>query len=253
MKKIICEFRSEKGAASVLEATIIFPIVFIAVIFLIFLGFTYAQRAYLQYHASQLSEYISKAILYPGYQYLEKPFYSNNANSGEVTLEDVNNAMKHNDPYRYFQGLFISQYKISDVENRDIVETAADKMVGEYLTKHGFLKPSNGSLSKPEKDSFKNANEKTANGFICAISADTSRVSVYIAQNYIFASFFRLIGMGEKYMVISGESTSFINDSVEFVRNTDMIFDAANFLAQKMGIDVDKIKEVIQKITGNAG
>ena len=54
-------------------------------------------------------------------------------------------------------------------------------------------------------------------------------------------------------MVISGESTSFINDSVEFLRNTDMIFDAANFLAQKMGIDVDKIKEVIQKITGNAG
>lgn len=46
MKKIIEDFRSEKGAASVLEATIVFPLVFLVVIFLIFLGLTYAQQSF---------------------------------------------------------------------------------------------------------------------------------------------------------------------------------------------------------------
>lgn len=251
MKKIIKELRSEKGAASVLEATIVLPIVFISVILLIFLGFTYAQRAFLQYHASQLSGYISKAILYPGYQYIEQPFYSNSGKNSAVTLNDVNEAMKHDDPYRYLTGLFNPQSKIKDVEGRNIVETSADKMVSDYLTKHGFLKASGGDLKKPGTKNFAKATVRNANGFMCAIYADTSKVSVYIAQNYMFASFFRMIGMGDKYTTISGQSTSFISDSVEFIRNTDMVFDVANMLAQKMDIDVDKIKEVIGKLTGN--
>lgn len=247
MKKLIKELRSEKGAASVLEAAIVLPVAFIVVILFVFLGFTYVQRAYLQYHASKLSEYISKSILYPGYQYIQHPFYTSSGNNNGVKLDDVNKAMKNNDPYRYLAGLFKSEYKIKDVDGRNIVETSADKMVKEYLTKHGFLKASGGDLKEPNGYTH-SAND---NGFICAISADTSKVSVYIAQNYMFSSFFRMIGMGNKYTTISGQCTSFISDSVEFVRNTDMAFDAANILAEKLGIDVKKIKETIGKITGN--
>lgn len=251
MKKLIKELRSEKGAASVLEATIVLPVVFLCVILLVFLGFTYAQRAYLQYHASRLSSYISKTILFPGYQSIQKPFYMSGGSSGNVTLSDVNSAMQSKDPYRYLLGLFKTEYVSIDTEGRNIPKTAADKMVNEYLTSHGFLKADGGPLKKPDNKNFENAIPQTNNGFICAISADTSKVSVYIAQNYMFASFFRMVGMANKHTVISGQSTAFINDSVEFVRNTDMVFDAANLLAQKLGIDVNKIQEVIKKITGN--
>lgn len=250
MKNYIRELRSEKGAASVLEATIVLPVVFLCVLLLVFLGFTYAQKAFLQYHAARLSAYISKTIVYPGYQNIQKPFYSGSGSSANVTLQDVNAAMRSKDPYRYLKGLFKTEYVSMDADGRKITETAADKMVSEYLMSHGFLKADGGSLKKPDTDKFKNAKEKSANGFICAISADTSKVSVYIAQNYMFASFFRMIGMGDKYTTISGQSTAFVNDSVEFVRNTDMVFEAANLLAQKLGIDVEKIKDVIGKITG---
>lgn len=247
MKKLIKELRSEKGAASVLEATIVLPVAFIAVTLFIFLGFTYVQRAYLQYHASKLSGYISKSILYPGYQYIQRPFYTASGNNNGVTLDDVNKAMKSSDPYRYLAGLFKPEYKIKDADGRNIVKTSADAMVTDYLTKHGFLKASGGDPKAPNGYQY-TGND---NGFICAISADTSKVSVYIAQNYMFASFFRMIGMGSKYTTISGQCTSFITDSVEFVRNTDMVFDAANILAEKLGIDVNKIKETIGNITGN--
>ncbi len=260
MKKLFKEFRSEKGAASVLEATIVFPLVFLIVVFLIFMGFIYVQKSYVQYHADHLSLYISKMIQYPGYQYIDKPYYNpdSNNNTGVVTFDDIKNAMKCSDPYRYFKGLFNTgllkkDYEIVDLDKRtDVVQQAADGMVNYYLASHGFLKPSNsGKLSAPNSSNFANAKVSKSNGYICAIAADTSKVSVYLAQDFVFAKFFSMIGIGGRTMAISGVGTTFITDSVEFMRNTDMIFDAANFLADQLGIDTNKIKDVISKITGN--
>lgn len=255
MRKLFKEFRSEKGAASVLEATIVFPIVFLTVIFLIYMGFIHVQKAYVQYHADHLSLYISKMIQYPGYQYIDKPYYTSGANNtGVVTFNDISNAMKCSDPYRYFMGLFNKNYKIADHNsNRNVVKEAAEGMVNNYLASHGFLKPSNsGKLSEPTTGNFAGHKELgKSDGYICAIAADTSKVSVYLAQDFVFAKFFSMIGIGGRTMAISGVGTTFITDSVEFMRNTDMIFDAANFLADKLGIDIAKIKDVISKITGN--
>lgn len=255
MKNLFKEFRSEKGAASVLEATIVFPLVFLIVIFLIFMGFIYVQKSYVQYHADHLSLYISKMIQYPGYQYIDKPYYNkdSNNNTGVVTFDDIKNAMKCSDPYRYFMGLFNGDYRIADHNSsRDVVDEAATGMVNNYLASHGFLKPSNsGKLSAPTSGNFKNATVRESDGYVCAIAADTSKVSVYLAQDFVFAKFFSMIGIGGRTMAISGVGTTFITDSVEFMRNTDMIFDAANFLANQLGIDIDKIKDVISKITGN--
>lgn len=249
MKNLLRELRSEKGAASVLEATIVLPVVFLCVVLFVFLGFTYAQRAFLQYHSSQLSGYISKTILYPGYQFIQEPFYKSSG-SDTVTVEKVSAAMRAKDPYRYLLGLFKDEYTPENANGRGIPEESAESMVEKYLVNHGFMKASGGSLKDPSGQNFSSAKIKRANGFICAVAADTSKVSVYLAQNFKFASFFRMIGMGDKFTVISGQSTSFINDSVEFVRNTDMIFDVANFIAEKLGIDIDKITETISKITG---
>lgn len=245
MRKIFKEFRSEKGAASVLEATIVFPLVFLIVVFLIFLGFTYAQQGLLQYNASRLALYIAKTIQYPGYEYIEKPFYSADAKVGTVLLEEFDTAMKQNDPYRYFLGLFRGS-------DSTIAKNSSGIMATDYLSNHGMLKPGNITPSKPSSKMFDSEKTYTGNGTgtICIISANTSKVSVYLAQTYTFATFFRMIGMGGRTTNISGQSTTFINDSAEFIRNVDMVFDAANFLAQKLGIDVSKISEIIQKIKG---
>lgn len=258
MKKFIDEFHSEKGAASVLEATIVFPLVFLIVIFLIFLGLTYAQQSFLQYHASRLSSYLAKTVLYPGYQSIETPFYIvyDGSGAGPKTLQigdaQMETAMEMYDPYRYLAGLFKNSYTIKDASNRNMVEEAAETMVSSYLTEHGFTKNGGGDVVDPSMvELFKFGSTKTSDGIKCVIAADTSKVSVYLAENYRFSTFFRMIGIGGRLMTINGQCTSFITDSVEFIRNVDMVFDAADFLAKKLGIDIDKINNVIKKITGN--
>lgn len=249
--RFLDRFRSEDGAASVLEATIVFPLVFLVVVFLIFLGFTYAQQGLLQYNASRLASYIAKTIQYPGYDKIEDPFY-NCSEVGVVTLSEFDEAMKQNDPYRYLKGLFNQTYCLKKENYRKVSDEAVKEMVPDYLSEHGILKPGKAAPSDPPSDLFaegKCVREKK-DGTICVISADTSKVRVYLAQTFTFANFFRMIGVGGKTANISGLSTAFINDSTEFVRNVDMVFDALNFLAEKLNIDVSKITETIQKLKG---
>lgn len=251
MKKFIEEFRSEKGAASVLEATIVFPLVFLVVVFLVFLGFTYAQQGLLQYNASRLASYIAKTIQYPGYDKIEEPFFDR-TEIRVLTLEEFDAAMKQNDPYRYLKGLFVQDYCLKKEEYERLSKNAVEKMAPDYLSKHGILKPGNVSPAEPSEELFpeKKSDKNKSGGTICVISADTSKVRVYLAQTFTFANFFRMIGVGGKVTNISGQSTAFINDSTEFVRNVDMVFDATNFLAKKLDIDVSKITETIKKLKG---
>ena len=247
------DFRSENGAAYVMEAVIVYPIVMIAVVFLIMVGMTFAQKSMLQHHANELSTYIAKVIRYPGYQYIEKPFYEGDSD-GEVTREMVDNAMKQIDPYRYLFNIIGNQYRAPTDSNGDQVVSECEVQIVKYLDGHGFLKPAAGAAPKPSSSTYsgvKYAAEQ--NGRSCYISATTSRVSVYLGQYYVFADFFRMIGVGGKRMTITGECTTYVCDTVELVRITDMAFDVVNFVAGKLGLDLDKITDAIQKVTGNSG
>ncbi len=248
MKKI-ARFRSEDGAASILEATIVFPLVFLVVIFLVLMGFTYAQKGFMTYHSSSLASYIAKVICYPGYNYLEAPFYD--AEDTTVTLDDIRSAMEAQAPYRYMFGLFGTEYAAAeDVDGSDLIEKCAMQMAQDYLKTHGFLKSSGGTVDIPSGIDFRS--EKNNGGYACAISANTSRVVVYLGQNYVFGNFLRMIGVGGQKMTIFSRTTAFVSDSLEIVRMTDFAFDMVDFVMDKLGIDtsgIDKMKEMISKVT----
>ncbi len=247
------DIRSEDGAAYVLEAIIIFPLVFLVVIFLVFVGFTYVQQGFLNYHSSEMAAYLAKNICYPGYDYIDEPIYDSGKGK-EVTLDNMNKAANAGAPYRYLFGLFGSEYKSAEDNNGDIMPQYAKHMAETYLQNHGFLKSSGGSVDLPSGVKFDKNRTFSSNGYICAVSANTSRVVVYMAQNFVFADFFRMIGIGGKKMVISSQSTSYVTDSLEIVKLTDMAFDVTNFVLGKLGIDtskLDKIGEMIKKVTNN--
>ncbi len=242
------DFRSEDGAASVLEAIIVYPLVFLVVIFLVLLGFTYVQKGYLTYHSQHLASYIAKVVCYPGYNYIEEPPYK--TGSTAVTVKDIDNAMKQEAPYRYFFGLF-GEYTAAKDQKGDIIPQCAEHMAKDYLTKNGFLKSSGGTVDIPASMDFKDSRRVNENGYACSISANTSRVVVYLGQNYVFANFFRMIGVGGAKMTIGSRSTAFITDSLEVVRITDNVFELANFVTGKFGIDTGKITKYIKKVTQN--
>lgn len=239
-------FRSEDGAAYVLEATIIFPIVFLVVVWLIFMGFLYAQRAYLQYWSAELSAYISKTIVYPGYASLDPRFAFEESGGSKSELDRVTSAMAQVDPYRYLFGLFKGDFITTDEPNgRSVPEAMKNYMMNEIFGKKGFMKSSGGTVPIDEGE-YTTASAKS-NGYFVGIHATTNRVTVCLAERYVFADFFRMIGIGGKETVISATSETFINDSVEFMRLSDLAFDAVDFLAGKLGIDLDDIGEKIRK------
>ncbi|MGN1120288.1 MAG: hypothetical protein ACI4Q4_08005 [Oscillospiraceae bacterium] len=243
MKKKI-DFKSESGAALVLEATIVYPIVLVAVMFLILWGLTYAQQGYMQYLSSSLSSYLVKSITYPGYDKLEAPFYTTNTKS---QLASVNEAMEVHNPYRYLLGM--------DSEVDDIVEATKTQMVDNYLPDSGFLKAAKGqNVRVPDELRGMDYQSSSKNGYTCAICAKNGFARVYIAQNYVFADFTRMIGLGGKTMVISGDSLQYMSDSVEIVRLTDFAYDSVNLLLEHFGssFNLDQIRATIDKMMGKS-
>ncbi|MGN0656023.1 MAG: TadE/TadG family type IV pilus assembly protein [Ruminiclostridium sp.] len=240
MKKNV--FLSEEGNATVLEATIIFPVVFLCVVFLIFAGFTFVQKATLQSVADRLSSYIAKCIAYPGYDEIIDPFYEPARDTG--MLDRVKNAMSHSDPYRYAFGIFGLN---SDVKK--VSQNAKEKMLDDYIVSVSFLKPSSDSVKYP--DELASLKPAVEGGYVCAIDANTSAITVYLGQNFIFGGMFSMIGMSGKTQMIYGKSTANVIDTPEMIRLVDFGFDTIEDIAGKLGIDVEKIKSFINKMTGN--
>ncbi len=247
MKKLI---KSESGAASILEATILFPIVLVTVMFLIFVGFTFLQRAILQSTADRLSQYLSRCVAYPGYTELIDPFYEP---AKDTSWENrVKNAMadEYSDPYRYTFGIFGLYSK-----TKEYAQTGRDAMLKNgYLEKVSFLKPSTTEVGIPAE--LASLSPETENGYVCGISASTSNITVYLGQKYIFAGFYDVIGIGNAEMMIYGKSTSNVTDVPETVRLVDWSFDTVEKLVCNMGDGkgaeiVEKVKEAIKKISGN--
>lgn len=272
MKKLNLKIRSEEGAASVLEAIIVYPIVFIVVAFLLILGFTYVQEGYLNYEAQSLSDYIVKTISYPGYANIEKPKYEKNI--GAITIGDINAAMNAQAPYRYLFGFFNNDTGVKDNNGDNLAENYVNFMADDYLPKHGFLKgasgkidffdafykePNNGVGNDSEGNIFnivgkvtpKYLKENNNSGYLCAINASTSQVEVYMAQNFVFSKMFGMIGLGNKKMYITAKGMSAVSDSLELIKTTDMATDMATFLANKLGFDMSKIKTLKDIIQGN--
>lgn len=236
------EFLSEEGNASLIEATLIFPIVFLCVMFLIFSGFTFVQKATLQSVSDRLSSYIARCISYPGYSDIIDPFYEDSKNI--ATTQRIRNAMSHSDPYRYVAGIFGLN---SDV--KEVSENAKTKMLDKYLVSVSFLKPTSDKADFPADVSALNPTVK--NGYVCGIQANTSSITVYLGQNFIFGGMFTMLGIDGTKQMIYGKSTANVLDVPEMVRLVDFAFDTAEDIAGRLGLDIGKIKEFINKMTGN--
>lgn len=97
----------DRGAVQIIEASLVFPIVFLVVGFLIYLGSYTLQRVSMHNHAQKIAVITSREIAFPGYDELgaEK---SSNADFNWVKGKKPNKAqiekiMDKRDPYRYLK------------------------------------------------------------------------------------------------------------------------------------------------------
>ena len=212
--------KNESGAVQIVEATFVFPIMFIILFFLIYMGNAFYVKAQIE------SIVAEKAVL--GAAYCADPLLETIKNDDAIPGIKNYNA----DPYRY----------IPILGNMDSVE----KKIGEEVADE--IESSSASFFKNMKPVVKTKKTKIAK-FNNYVLYSTFSVSVKCELEFPI----RFLGRSTpQMMVIHSNSEVAVNDTAEFIRNTDMFVDyfADSKLGQTIKGVFDKINDFITTFAG---
>lgn len=201
--------KSENGAAQIVEASIVFPVMFIVLIFLIYLGNAY----FIQSHINAIV--IEKAV--KGAAYCADPMLETIKEDGGIpSVKDL-----ELEPYRYILG------GMNDIEN---------KIAGEVYTE---IENSKATLFKNMKPDIVTPKTKIAK-FNNHLLYSTFSVEVECEINFPI----KFLGQSTPPMItVSCCSDVAVNDCGEFIRNVDMVIDY--FVGSEAA---NRVKDIFDKI-----
>lgn len=222
MSAILKKCKKEEGAASVIEMTLIFPLVLMVMGFLIYTSSYVLQSVTMYNDAQRVAMAAAKEGAIPGYENLYKgmgittradfSYPEGSAPSAEI----INNLMKVHKPYRFFGNSFLNDAKSS-------LEANMKRLVNN----HSFLSSTNVTCEITTSNSFLNQQVKV-------------RVKKYIST----PGFVRSIGMKDS-LTMEVVATAVVGSPTEFIRNTDMLFDLKDYLFENLKIGGSTINEKI--------
>ena len=232
------QFKKECGAVPIIEATFLFPVVLVVLAFLLYIAFYIMQGVLIYNYTQQAAVAASREVSLPGYEVLY------DVTGGLQTSADfaaapedagsVNGVMEVHEPYRYWNPGVLSQSKKNTVGNDLQSLLGATSLL-------------------------------TGNSPDCKIGAKnhvlTQKITVQVEKKVDAMPVLEMIGVtGALDMNIS--TTAVVSDPAEFIRNTDMIFDLANYvfndlkigdsnqsIGARIGAFTDRIKHAVG-ITG---
>lgn len=201
--------KNEKGAVQIVEAAFVFPIMFIILFFLIYMGNAY-------YIKAQVESVVEKYAI-QGAGYCADPILENMKENGTVpSLSGLKTQ-----PYRYIFG------GMNDIESS--IGTAVEKEVsGNYTSLFSNMAPK----LKTNKNNIAKFNNYVV----------YSTFSVEVKYEIAFPISF-LGADSPTVMTVNSRAEVPVNDTAEFIRNTDMVIDL--FHGTKVG---QKISDVFGKI-----
>lgn len=204
--------KDEKGAASVVEAAFIYPVIIISVIFLIYAGVYSLESVLLQSKADSVAMAASRSISFPGYSELRGEDILSFEDKPSVAA--VRKSYEKLQPYRYL--------------SKGKTDSRFSSVVSEYAS--GLF--------------FNSSDIK------CTVKAENhilnSRINVTVEKCITMPQLFDFIGF-EQRSIIKAYSSSVVSDPAEFVRNTDLTAMAAEYIDGKYQIS-DKLSEFRSKL-----
>jgi len=214
MKKM--NLKSEKGEA-VIEATLIYPIVFFVTAFIILLGL-YEMQGVLEYSCAQyIANYTSRLITEPGYE-----------NYGEINNNNID--FKSVDAFRDDKDKF-SAHIYRRINYNGVQKNAMQNKLEGMVSGSKLLKIDNTNCSVKFKRTILN-----------------TTVIVTVEDSITMPGFLNYIGLDNKWQR-SVTATAVVTDPAEFIRNFDMAQDAVTYVLDKLGLG-DKIEPLLEKVTG---
>ncbi len=230
--KRICR-DGEKGSAQVIEMTLIFPFVLLCMFLLIYLCSYILQGIYIYNSAQKIAVAACREAAYPGYGNLYEDYEI--TSKADFNWEDgyapaisiINKIMEEHNPYRYWGDSFLSQDK----------KNALERNLERLINSSSFLAASNVECTIT-----------TCNNIL------VQRVEVRVIKSIDLPDVFSYLGLAEN-INIDVDAVAVVEDSAEFIRNTDMVFDMTeymfeNFKIGKSGQTInERIKIYKQKIS----
>jgi len=121
----------------------------------------------------------------------------------------INSFMKEHNPYRYWGSSFLSESK------RTTLETNLESLIAS----NSFLASSNVDCTiTPSKELL------------------NQKIKVRVVKHIATPQLFQSLGISQS-MDIDVTATAVVSDTTEFIRNTDMVFDLADYLMSSVPID----------------
>jgi Flp pilus assembly pilin Flp len=215
MKAIFNKFKKDDtGASSVIEMTLIFPLVLFVMGFLIYMGSYVMQSVTIYNDAQRIAVAASREAGIPGYENLyqgagvtSKADFNWPDNSAPA-ISVINALMSEHDPYRYWGSGFLDSSEISTLE------TNLERLVAD----NSFLASSNVDCTIT-----------TSNNIL------SQQVQVRVVKYISAPQLFQALGLADN-ISIDVTATAVVGDPAEFIRNTDMVFDLTEYMMDNLKI-----------------
>lgn len=215
MKAIFNKFKKDDtGASSVIEMTLIFPLVLFVMGFLIYMGSYVMQSVTIYNDAQRIAVAASREAGIPGYEKLyqgagvtSKADF-NWPDGVAPSLVVINEIMGKHDPYRYWGNNILDSSEVSTLE------TNLERLVAN----NSFLASSNVDCTITTTNNILNQQVQV-------------RVIKYISAPQLFQT----LGLADN-ISIDVTATAVVGDPAEFIRNTNMVFDLAEYMLKEIKI-----------------
>ena len=219
MSKLKRFAEDQNGAASIVEAALIYPVVIMTVVLMIYIGVYMLESSLLKDMAGKTAVMAGRTISFPGYNelgdmYSGQPDFAWSEDGPSISR--INSAYNKSVPYRYIV--------LGDADSGLLRST--EKFASEFLF----------SSDSPE----------------CTIDVKrhvlSRRINVKIKKEVSMPQIFKYLGINDNYN-INVSASAITSDPAEFIRNTDITVNFAGYLAEKFNFS-DKLSAVCKKLSG---
>lgn len=215
-----------------IEAVLIYPIVFLLLFVLIFIGIYILQLMTMSAYAQKIAILAAREVSCPGYS----DVLGSRLSTGTVEA-DFSDAEEDENAY---VGRITIDNKVDNVKTRAYRYWSSSPLNEDekkYYQDSLKLMLEQNSLMNPAKTQSVKATIECDNKIISQF------VTVTLEQEMMDIEILEFFGVETPKMSVSAVAT--VSDTDELVRNTDFVTDAAEALAKRFGIDVDKIKTTV--------
>lgn len=229
-KKISGFMKDERGVAITIEAAIIYPVVFLFLAFLIYVGLYIMQNMTVASYAEKVAMLAAREVACPGYIDM---FADNVFNTAAVEGDTSNGAIKVS-----------LQVDSTKVDTKPYRYWSSDPLGAQEKTFRGIL-------TKMVKDnSILGAGEVKAK-IKCDNCILTQYIDVEVSQELMHFAVLDFFGVESPTIKCAAKAS--VGDTDEFIRNVDLAGDALEAIAEKCGIDITKVKEKVIDIKNKFG